>query len=38
VSYHHVDVFGSRAYSGNSLAVFAESAGLGGEQTAAITR
>ncbi|WP_433729922.1 PhzF family phenazine biosynthesis protein [Actinoplanes sp. CA-051413] len=36
--YHHVDVFGSRAYSGNSLAVFAESAGLAGEQMAAITR
>jgi PhzF family phenazine biosynthesis protein len=38
VRYHHVDVFTSRPYSGNSLAVFPEAAGLSGAQMAQITR
>ena len=36
--YHHVDVFGSRPYSGNSLAVFPEASGLSGAQMAQITK
>jgi PhzF family phenazine biosynthesis protein len=37
VQYHHVDVFTSRAYSGNSLAVFPVAATLTTEQMAQIT-
>lgn len=36
--YLHVDVFGSQPYSGNSLAVFPEAAGLSGAQMAQITK
>lgn len=36
--YFHVDVFSSQPYSGNSLAVFADAAGLTGDQMAQITR
>jgi PhzF family phenazine biosynthesis protein len=38
VRYHHVDVFSSQPYSGNSLAVFPEATGLTGDQMARITR
>jgi PhzF family phenazine biosynthesis protein len=37
-SYHHVDVFSSAAYSGNSLAVFVDPPDLTAAQMAAITR
>ena len=37
-TYIHVDVFSPRPYSGNSLAVFLDAAGLDGEQMAAITK
>ena len=37
-TYIHVDVFSPRPYSGNSLAVFPDAAGLDGEQMAAITK
>jgi predicted PhzF superfamily epimerase YddE/YHI9 len=37
-SYHHVDVFAPRAYTGNSLAVFSESAGLTTLQMDRITK
>ena len=37
-TYIHVDVFSSHPYSGNSLAVFLDAAGLEGEQMAAITK
>ena len=36
--YHHVDVFTSRPYSGNSLAVFPDSTGLKPEQMSQITK
>lgn len=36
--YLHVDVFSSQPYSGNSLAVFPDSAGLSGQQMTRITR
>lgn len=36
--YHHVDVFTRHPYSGNSLAVFPDAAGLDGAQMARITR
>jgi trans-2,3-dihydro-3-hydroxyanthranilate isomerase len=38
VRYYHVDVFTRHAYSGNSLAVFPDAAGLDGAQMARITR
>jgi PhzF family phenazine biosynthesis protein len=38
VRYHHVDVFSSQPYSGNSLAVFPDATGLTGGQMAQITR
>lgn len=38
VRYHHVDVFSSRPYSGNSLTVFPEAAALSGAQMAQITK
>jgi trans-2,3-dihydro-3-hydroxyanthranilate isomerase len=38
VRYHHVDVFTRHPYSGNSLAVFPDAAGLAGSQMARITR
>ncbi|GIH06098.1 phenazine biosynthesis protein PhzF [Rhizocola hellebori] len=38
MQYHHVDVFSSRPYSGNSLAVFAQADGLTGAQMAQITK
>ena len=38
MTYIHVDVFSPRPYSGNSLAVFPDAAGLDGAQMAAITR
>jgi trans-2,3-dihydro-3-hydroxyanthranilate isomerase len=37
-AYIHVDVFSPRPYSGNSLAVFLDAAGLDGEQMNAITK
>ncbi|HZD70923.1 MAG TPA: PhzF family phenazine biosynthesis protein [Actinomycetes bacterium] len=36
--YHHVDVFSSHPYSGNSLAVFPEADGLSGAQMGQITK
>ncbi len=36
--YHHVDVFSSRPYSGNSLSVFPDAASLSSEQMLAITQ
>ncbi|MFE5676840.1 PhzF family phenazine biosynthesis protein [Streptomyces erythrochromogenes] len=36
--FHHVDVFTDRPYSGNSLAVFPDAAGLTGAQMLAVTR
>jgi trans-2,3-dihydro-3-hydroxyanthranilate isomerase len=36
--YHHVDVFSSRPYSGNSLAVFPQADGLSGVQMGRITK
>lgn len=36
--YHHVDVFTSHPFSGNSLAVFADARGLNAEQMLAITQ
>jgi trans-2,3-dihydro-3-hydroxyanthranilate isomerase len=38
LSYHHVDVFASRPYTGNSLAVFTEAAGLTTLQMDRITK
>jgi trans-2,3-dihydro-3-hydroxyanthranilate isomerase len=38
VRYHHVDVFASRPYTGNSLAVFPDATGLDGDQMETITR
>jgi trans-2,3-dihydro-3-hydroxyanthranilate isomerase len=38
VRYQHVDVFTSRPYSGNSLAVFPDAVGLGDAQMAQITK
>jgi trans-2,3-dihydro-3-hydroxyanthranilate isomerase len=38
VRYYHVDVFTRHPYSGNSLAVFPDAAGLAGAQMARITR
>lgn len=38
LSYLHVDVFAPRAYAGNSLPVFLDSAGLNADQMLAITR
>jgi trans-2,3-dihydro-3-hydroxyanthranilate isomerase len=38
VRYYHVDVFTRHPYSGNSLAVFPDAAGLDGSQMARITR
>ncbi|HEY3521597.1 MAG TPA: PhzF family phenazine biosynthesis protein, partial [Rhodanobacteraceae bacterium] len=37
-TYTHVDVFSPRPYSGNSLAVFLDAAGIDGAQMAAITK
>jgi PhzF family phenazine biosynthesis protein len=38
LSYHHVDVFASRPYTGNSLAVFSQAGGLTTEQMDRITK
>jgi trans-2,3-dihydro-3-hydroxyanthranilate isomerase len=38
IGFHHVDVFTPRPYSGNSLAVFPDAAGLTGGQMARITK
>lgn len=38
LSYHHVDVFAPRPYSGNSLAVFSDARGLTGAQMSRITQ
>ena len=38
LDYVHVDVFGDRPYSGNSLAVFPEAAGLSAAQMLRITQ
>ncbi|HEV7505818.1 MAG TPA: PhzF family phenazine biosynthesis protein [Thermoanaerobaculia bacterium] len=38
IGFHHVDVFTSRPYSGNSLAVFPDAAGLTGIQMERITK
>jgi PhzF family phenazine biosynthesis protein len=38
IGFHHVDVFTPRPYSGNSLAVFSEAAGLSGFQMERITK
>jgi PhzF family phenazine biosynthesis protein len=38
IGFHHVDVFTPRPYSGNSLAVFPDAAGLTGSQMERITK
>ena len=38
LSYHHVDVFATRPYTGNSLAVFSEAGGLTTLQMDRITK